>query len=116
RRPRQSQRRHLRRLLGSARRFRTAPCRRYLEDRDVPAPACVDLGGEVPRPLAGVSGGSALASIIAIVVGVGLQGGGAFLFLLLGLLLSYVVILSLGVRLWLLTYLEPAPTLSLPTS
>jgi hypothetical protein len=69
-----------------------------------------------PRPLAWISAASGLASIIAIVVGVGLQGGGAFLFLLLGLLLSYVVILSLGVRLWRLTYLEPKTTLTEPAS
>jgi hypothetical protein len=53
-----------------------------------------------PRPLAWISAASGLASITAVIVGVGLQGGGAFLFLLLGLLLSYVVILSLGVKLW----------------
>jgi hypothetical protein len=53
-----------------------------------------------PRPLVWISAASGLASITAVVVGVGLQGGGAFLFLLLGLLLSYVVILSLGVKLW----------------
>ena len=69
-----------------------------------------------PRLLAWISAASGVASITAIVVGVGLQGGGAFLFLLLGVLLSYVVILSLGVRLWRLTYLEPKTTLSEPAS
>jgi hypothetical protein len=53
-----------------------------------------------PRPLAWISAASGLASIVAVVVGIGLQGGGAFLFLLLGLLLSYVVISALGVKLW----------------
>jgi Domain of unknown function (DUF4386) len=53
-----------------------------------------------PRPLAWTSAASGLAGIIAIVVGIGLQGGGAFLFLLVGILLFYVVILSLGAKLW----------------
>jgi hypothetical protein len=69
-----------------------------------------------PRPLVWISAASGLASITAVIVGVGLQGDGAFLFLLLGLLLSYVVILSLGVKLWLLTRLEPRTALNEPAS
>jgi hypothetical protein len=61
-----------------------------------------------PRPLAWISAASGLAGIIAIVVGIGLQGEAAFFFLLLGLLLSYVVILSLGAKLWRLGSTGPA--------
>jgi hypothetical protein len=69
-----------------------------------------------PRPLVWISATSGLASIAAVIVGVGLQWGGAFLFLLLGVLLSYVVILSLGVKLWRLTHLEPPTALTKPAS
>ncbi len=69
-----------------------------------------------PRPLAWVSATSGLANITAVIVGVGLQRDGAFLFLLLGLLLSYVVILSLSVKLWRLTYLKPTTALTEPAS
>ena len=69
-----------------------------------------------PRPLVWISGASGFASITAVVVGVGLQGGGAFLFLLLGLLLSYVVILSLGVKLWRLASTRPATAPAEPAS
>jgi len=68
----------------------------------------ISRSGLFPRPLAWISAVSGLASIIAIVVGIGLRGGGAFFFLLLGLLLSYVVILSLGVKLWRLAKNAPA--------
>jgi hypothetical protein len=61
-----------------------------------------------PRPLAWISATSGLAGIIAIVVGIGLHGEAAFLFLLIGLLLSYIVILSLGTKLWRLGSAGPA--------
>jgi hypothetical protein len=67
-----------------------------------------------PSPLVWIAAASGLASITAVIVGVGFQGGGAFLFLLLGLLLSYVLILSLGVKLWRLAYLEPSAALVEP--
>jgi hypothetical protein len=69
-----------------------------------------------PRPLAWISAASGLASIIAVVIGIGLKGGGAFLFLLLGLLLSYVVILSLATKLWRLAGTAQSPALAEPAA
>jgi Domain of unknown function (DUF4386) len=69
-----------------------------------------------PRPLPWISAISGLASIIAVVVGVGLQGGSAFFFLLLGLFLSYVVVLSLGVKLWRLASIPRATVPADPAS
>jgi hypothetical protein len=51
-----------------------------------------------PRTLAWISGASGIALIGAIVVGVGFQVSAAFLLLLLGLLLSYVVIAASAIR------------------
>jgi hypothetical protein len=52
------------------------------------------------RTLACISVASGVALLGAIVVGVGFQIGAAFLLLILGLLLSYVVIAASGLKVW----------------
>ncbi len=47
-----------------------------------------------------MSAGSAATAVTALALGTGLQLDIAFVFLVLGLLLSYLVIVTLGVRLW----------------
>ena len=53
-----------------------------------------------PRWLPWVSAASALSTLTALGLGTGFQLDIAFAFLVLGLLLSYLVIVTLGVRLW----------------
>lgn len=58
------------------------------------------LEGTFPRLLAWVSVGSAVSTVTALGLGFGLRLDIAFVLLVLGLLLSYVVLVAFGVRLW----------------
>jgi hypothetical protein len=62
--------------------------------------AAMVLEGTFPRWLPWMSAGSAASAVTALALGTGLQLDIAFVFLVLGLLLSYLVIVTLGVRLW----------------
>jgi hypothetical protein len=70
--------------------------------------AAILRDGFFPRWLGWVSAASAAAVIAAIVLGVGLQVDVAFVLLLFGLLLSYVVIVTFAVTLWRLTRKRPS--------
>jgi hypothetical protein len=56
--------------------------------------------GSFPRWLPWMSAGSAVSIVTALALGFGLQLDIAFVVLVLGLLLSYLVIVTFGVRLW----------------
>lgn len=56
--------------------------------------------GTFPRWLPWISVGSAVSTLTALALGVGLQLDIAFMLLVLGLFLSYLVIVAFGVRLW----------------
>jgi hypothetical protein len=56
--------------------------------------------GSFPRRLPWMSAGSAVSIVTALALGFGLQLDIAFVVLVLGLLLSYLVIVTFGVRLW----------------
>jgi hypothetical protein len=71
--------------------------------------------GTFPRWLPWTSLGSAVATIAALVLGAGFQLDIAFALLVLGLLLSYLVIVTLGVRLW-RSALAPQPPADRPDS
>jgi hypothetical protein len=60
----------------------------------------VRRSGEFSNLLAAASATSGVALVCAVVVGVGLQVPIAFVLLILGLLLSYVVIVASGIRVW----------------
>ena len=56
--------------------------------------------GIFSRTLAGISAASGVALVSALVVGIGFQLDAAFLLLVLGLLLSYVVVVAASVKVW----------------
>ena len=58
------------------------------------------LEGTFPRWLSWISRGSAIATLGALGVGSGFQLDFAFVLLVVGIVLSYVVIVAFGVRLW----------------
>lgn len=60
-----------------------------------------------------ISAASGVALLVAVVLGVGFQAPAAFLLLVLGLLLSYVVIVASGLKLWRLTGVSAAELQSL---
>jgi len=62
--------------------------------------AAVWRSEELSNVVAGLSAASGVALVGAVVIGVGLQVPIAFVLLILGLLLSYVVIVASGVRVW----------------
>jgi len=67
------------------------------------------LEGTFPRWLAWVSVVSAVSIVTALALGFGFQLDIAFVLLVLGLLLSYLVIVTLGLRLWRLSQLSRSP-------
>jgi hypothetical protein len=56
--------------------------------------------GTFPRWLPWLSLGSAIATLAALALGIGFQVDAAFMLLVVGLSLSYIVIVTFGVRLW----------------
>jgi hypothetical protein len=71
--------------------------------------AAILLEGTFPRWLAWVSVVSAVSIVTALALGFGFQLDVGFVFLVLGLLLFYVVIVTLGLRLWRLSQLSGSP-------
>ena len=70
--------------------------------------------GVFSKTLAGVSVASGVALVGAIVVGIAFQVDAAFLLLILGLLLSYVVIVASSVKVWRLAGVSERETVPVP--